>query len=415
MSNNKYRKLLQPQYLSNFQCIGSECEDSCCIGWRVQIDKETYKRYNECRDEELRNRLTTNITRNRRNSTDANYAKIKMDNDGRCPFLDEDKFCAIQRKFGEEYLSITCTTYPRITNIVNGVVEKSLTMSCPEGARLALLNKDLMSFDDTLEDSSIRNSQGRTIDTEHYKTIYQPERYFWELRIFIITLLQKRTYPLWQRLIILGLFIRQLDQLISEGKLKEIELYIGRYLNYIENGDFMEELDSIPNELTIQMELMKEIADERIFTGVNSKRFMECFAEFLHGIEYTAGSKKEKIGERYSNANTQYYKPFISQHEYIMENYLVNYVFKNLFPFSGEKSVYDNYVMMIIHYAMIKMILIGMAAYHKENLTLDHVIKLIQSFSRTVEHNTAYLKKIIKLLRDNKFNTMPYMAILIKN
>ena len=98
-----------------------------------------------------------------------------------------------------------------------------------------------------------------------------------------------------------------------------------------------------------------------------------------------------------------------------MENYLVNYVFKNLFPFSGEKHIFDNYVMLIVHYAMIKMLLIGMAGFHKEKFKTEHVIKLIQSFSRTVEHNSAYLKKVNKLLRDNKFNTMPYMAILIKN
>jgi len=411
----KYRKLLQPQYLSDFCCLGSECEDTCCFGWLVSIDKDTYKRYRQCPDEAMKQEMEKKITRIRTNARDAFYAKIKLNKDGYCPFLDEKMLCSIQRKLGEEYLSITCTTYPRITNVVNGVVEKSLTMSCPEGARKALLNKELMSFDETWEDSSIRNNLARTIDTEHYKTIYQPNKYFWELRIFIISLLQKRSYPLWQRLVILGLFCRQLDQLIGEGKLKDIELLIGRYLNYIDNGDFMEELTSIPNELTIQMELMKELADERIFAGVFSKRFMECFAEFLHGIQYTADSSKEEIGERYGKANSQYYQPFMTEHEYVLENYLVNYVFKNLFPFSGEKHVFDNYVLMVVHYAMIKLFLIGMAGYHKENFNLEQVIKLISSFSRTVEHNSAYLKKVIKLLRDNKFNTMPYMAILIKN
>lgn len=412
---NKVSKLLQPQYLSEFQCIGTDCEDSCCIGWRVQVDKETYQSYRRCSDEELRKKMDESVTRVRSNAGDFNYAKIKNEKDGKCPFLDQESLCSIQRKLGEEYLSITCSTYPRTTNIVNGVVEKSLTMSCPEGARLALLNKDLMSFDETVEDSSIRNSKGRTIETDHYTSVYQPQKYFWELRIFIITLLQKRSYSLWQRLVILGLFCRNLDQLISEGQLKGIEPLVGRYMTYLDNGDFMAELTEIPNELTIQMKLVKEIADERIFVGVNSKRFMECFSEFLYGTQYTVGSSIEEIGERYSEANSLYYQPFIREHEYILENYLVNYVFKNLFPFSGEKQIFDNYVMLIVHYAMIKMLLIGMAGYHKENLTQDHFIKLIQSFSKTVEHNSAYLKKVIKLLRDHDLNTMPYMAILIKN
>ena len=37
------RSLLIPQYFKNFTCIGSDCEDSCCIGWRVDIDHNTYK------------------------------------------------------------------------------------------------------------------------------------------------------------------------------------------------------------------------------------------------------------------------------------------------------------------------------------------------------------------------------------
>ena len=105
----------------------------------------------------------------------------------------------------------------------------------------------------------------------------------------------------------------------------------------------------------------------------------------------------------------------MAEHEYILENYLVNYVFKNLFPLSGEKRIFDNYVMLIVHYAMIKLLLIGMAGYHKENFSVDHVLKLIQSFAKTIEHNNAYLKNVSDLLRANKFNTMPYMAILIKN
>ena len=107
--SNKHRQLLQPQYVSQFHCIGPACEDSCCIGWRVQIDKATYQRYRECPDKDLRMQMDEKVKRHRTNPTDANYAKIKLNPDGNCPFIDENQLCAIQRKLGEEYLSITCT------------------------------------------------------------------------------------------------------------------------------------------------------------------------------------------------------------------------------------------------------------------------------------------------------------------
>jgi hypothetical protein len=35
----------QPRYAKDFQCIGPDCEDSCCEGWTVYVDKASYKKY----------------------------------------------------------------------------------------------------------------------------------------------------------------------------------------------------------------------------------------------------------------------------------------------------------------------------------------------------------------------------------
>ena len=122
----------------------------------------------------------------------------------------------------------------------------------------------------------------------------------------------------------------------------------------------------------------------------------------------------ENIAARYKEAYVSFYKPFMEEHGYIFENYLVNHVFKNLFPCGGRKSVFDEYVSMVLHYALIKMHLIGMAAFHQV-LTPDLAVRLIQTFSRTVEHNRTYLNRIEDLLKNNGFATLPYMAILIRN
>ena len=38
-------KALVPQYLKDFTCIGSNCEETCCKNWKITVDKETYKKY----------------------------------------------------------------------------------------------------------------------------------------------------------------------------------------------------------------------------------------------------------------------------------------------------------------------------------------------------------------------------------
>ncbi|HWP95349.1 MAG TPA: flagellin lysine-N-methylase [Syntrophomonadaceae bacterium] len=412
--SHKKRPLLVPQYMRSFSCIGSNCEDSCCRGWRVDIDHTTYKRYQRVRDAELKPDLDQYIGRNRSQVTEDNYAKVRLNPDASCPFLNGERLCRIQLKMGENYLSDTCTTYPRITNIVNDVVEKSATMSCPEAARLALLNADRMEFDEIDEDVDTRNMIIKQLNTHKLAATNRPEQYFEELRTFTIQVLQYRSITLAERLTILGLFFQKAEKIVEEANVDEIPSLIASYTNLIESGALHEELAKIPVQVAIQMELLKELADERVVIGVNNQRYLECFAHSLHGLQFTEEATVEEIANRYQEAEKKYYRPFMEEREYIMENYLVNYVFKNLFPFSSEQNVFENYVMLVIRYALIKMHLIGMAAFH-QGLTDDLAILLIQSFAKTVEHNKQYLQKIFGLLKQNGYTTMAYMAILIKN
>ncbi len=408
------KKMLIPQYMNRFQCIGSACEDSCCIGWRVTIDEETYKKYRKVSAAELRMDLDKKVTRNRSNPSAENYAKIKMENNAKCPFLTEASLCRLQLELGEDHLSVTCSTYPRIFNTVNGILEKSSTVSCPEVVRMALLNPEKMEFD-FIKEAVVKMGQGKTIDAHDISMARKPQKYFWELRIFTIDTLQRREYRLWERLIVLGLFYKKLDEYVAQQQADKIPELIASYTNMIDEGRFKDDLATIPLQTGIQMELLKELADQRVVQGVSSERYFQCLGECLHGMQYTAEATPEEIARCYNQAYQDYYSPFMDEHEYILENYLVNYVFKNLYPFTGEKELFENYVMLIVHYAMIKMHLIGMAGYHQEQFGMDQIIKLIQSFAKTIEHNNPFVKQIHELLKSNGFTSMAYMAILIKN
>ena len=109
MSNLNKKTLLTPQYMKDFKCIGGACEDTCCIGWGIHIDKETYKKYRNCKDKQMKEQLTKNITRQRSNPSKMTYAKIRLDENKSCPFLSKNKLCQIYLNLGKEYLSLTCT------------------------------------------------------------------------------------------------------------------------------------------------------------------------------------------------------------------------------------------------------------------------------------------------------------------
>ncbi len=409
----KKKLMLVPQYMQNFSCIGSDCEDSCCTGWRVNLDEATYKQYNRVRDTELTPLIEKHVNRVRSNASTNNYGKIKLEKDGSCPFLSEQKLCSIQLKLGEQFLSSTCSTYPRILNQVNDVFEKSATTSCPEVARLALLNPNGIEFDEIEEFVDSRSITHKTIKTNN-KTSNKVDKYFWELRIFTIQVLQNRSYSLWERLIILGMFYQRVDEMIQTKNIDDIPRQIWVYSALIEDESLRNDLSNIPARYQVQMDLTKKLSDVRYLQGISNKRYLECFNETLLGIHCVEGTSIETMSEHYTAAYADYYEPFMNDHHYILENYLVNYVYKNMFPLGGHQSVYEAYVVMIVHYAMIKLHLIGMAGFHK-GLTTDLAVKLIQSFAKTVEHNSLYVRNIFNLLKDNGYTSIAYISILIKN
>lgn len=70
--------VVYPDYYGKFKCIADRCTDSCCIGWEIDIDRESAERYNQCGGA-LGRRLSENIA---------------LSEDGTCSFiLGENERC----------------------------------------------------------------------------------------------------------------------------------------------------------------------------------------------------------------------------------------------------------------------------------------------------------------------------------
>ncbi|WP_102273802.1 flagellin lysine-N-methylase [Cytobacillus massiliigabonensis] len=401
------RPILIPEYMKEFQCIGSACEDTCCAGWNVNIDKETFTSYRKVTNPVLKDQLKKNVTRNRSNSSSDNYAKIKMDKGGACTFLDEDHLCKIQKELGQEFLSNTCAIYPRVLNKVDNTVEKSATLSCPEAARLALLNGKGIHF---LEEEEPRDTPG-FIDGKF--STDKDNVLFWDLRIFSIRIMQDRTTSIENRLIILGLFFQKISSIATHDLKDRLPIIMDEYFSSISNGAFLASVGNIPSNISFQLSVCKSLINFRFSSRVTSKRYIECVKEMLEGLKFNESANLEVVMSSYKDAYENHYMPFIEQHSYILENFLVNYIFKNLFPYD-QKNFFDSYVMLIVNFALLKLHLIGIAKYN-DKLSTELVIKLIQSFSKTVDHNLQYLTNVQKLLTDNGYTTMAHMVVLLKS
>jgi len=413
MEKNK-RQVLVPQYIKYFQCIGSACEDTCCQGWQVDIDKKTYKLYKNLKDKELYPTIKNNIQRIRNGASDLNYATIKMNEEKMCPLLNKDKLCSIQLKLGENYLSSVCSTYPRNLNKVDSSLEQSASLSCPEAARLALLNPDVMQFEDIELDIAPKTIVMQNLNIDNPSS---EEYYFWNIRVFTIEVLQNRDYSITDRLLILGVFFEQLQAIFTNQNYEEVPSFIEAFKTIVQMETLRDSLNQVPTSYDIQFQIIKALIDLRLAFGVKNQAYLECIQDTLNGLSVTEdmSNYNEQISA-YRTAFTDHYLPFIDNNQHILENYLVNYVYKNLFPFtSGRIHIFEEYALLVIHYSMIKTHLIGMAGYYKNSFNTDLVIKLIYSFGRAIEHNPTYLYTISEKLKQKDLTSLAHLSILIKN
>lgn len=405
MNNNI---ILMPEYMKSFNCTSLECKDNCCYGWRVTVDKATYKKCRNVQKTALRNELSKYILRNKDSKMPNDYAYISIEKDNSCPFQSEEKLCKIHRDLGEEYLSLTCKNYPRFYSKVDSIFEASLDMSCPEVVKLVLFNKELMEFEEVEMDKDLNNSIGIVIDTKSIP-IYN---YFWNIRVGTITILQNRKLSIEQRLILVGLMINKVQEFKEKGNLEDISNHIDYYVNKIDIDELRELIDSLPNNLEVQMKILEQIIDFSCNSTLR-KNYVEHIEKFKKGLKIKNEFQIDECIKAYKKSIKEYYEPYIKDREYIFENYLVNNVFQGMFPYKDD-NFFNEYMILVLNYSIIRLLLTGIASCDKE-LTDTMVIDLVYSFSRAVLHNNTFIKAFIDALNENKFNTLSHMIVLIKN
>lgn len=130
-------KLYAPEYYKDFICIADRCDHSCCIGWEIDIDRDTFLKY-----QQLNHSYAPSIINSISFEGEPHFKLCSHD---RCPHLDENGLCKIILNVGEDYLCGICREHPRFYNYTD-VVEVGLGMSCREAARIILSspNYDVM-------------------------------------------------------------------------------------------------------------------------------------------------------------------------------------------------------------------------------------------------------------------------------
>ncbi len=119
-----------PEYYEKFACIGEACPDTCCSGWEVDIDEESWYYYMTVKGP-LGDRLRSCM---REEGGDRFFP---LTDKGRCPFLNEQNLCDIICSLGPESICQVCTEYPRYFLPIGKDYEQiDMSLSCMEVGRI---------------------------------------------------------------------------------------------------------------------------------------------------------------------------------------------------------------------------------------------------------------------------------------
>ena len=190
--------LLTTRYLTRFRCLGGACEDTCCRDWNVFVDEEHYHAL-PARLEDPADRA--GVVKVEGGSASRYALTVLRDGDRCCHFLDAGGLCTIHGRYGEDLLPDRCATYPRIRRRVFDRVEVVASMSCPEVARLVLLDGDAL--DRVPGDLALvgRGTLRREIDE---KTTHPYEANFLPVRSLAMLLLRDARFPVASRFFFLA-------------------------------------------------------------------------------------------------------------------------------------------------------------------------------------------------------------------
>jgi lysine-N-methylase len=314
---------------------------------------------------------------------------------------------------GAQALSDTCRIYPRYLNQFGSQRESSLGISCPEAARVILLNPEPIQFSSISPDSVI-DEKSFTSYRFPLTSDGDPQQMavLIDFRAVIIAVLQFREISLGARVMLLGFLLDDANQIISNEKfahaselLPTLESYIGMLAHPEQiEAQFAKIESSIPRKLDLTAQLIAQSISKA------SDRFKECLQSALEGLDAKLDSKD--MLSHYEKNYSAFYLPFFKDKEYIFENYLVNQIFTRLFPFT-RGSYLDLYRELVCNLAVIQVLLVGIAAKNK-GLNEQLIIQLFQTFARNSNHNSSHFDKMISSLHSKAQDSFVHIMWMLK-
>ncbi len=388
-------EVIEPDYMTEFSCNGLRCPDTCCKGWDIVIDEATCERYQKSNNTEFKTMLSRAIVhRNERTRKgEEDIACIRMGKGNRCLFLCNDGLCMIQRRTDEKNLSETCRTYPRVLYIWNEeFVERSLCVSCPEAVHLILERKEPLRFVRRKIAAAELDGLRITDKGQRLKVNCLP------LRRFLIHVLQDRKLSLTRRLQIANEFFWQAGGMCGHHAERKFEHIMDDYQGLLHTEELTPVLTGnvVPCNDVVEQQLgsIRDLFFQRLQNPALRTDFRQQLEEVLAHWELKSRALIPRKGvEQYIEDRELYQLFLLPKYSALLETYLVNEVFKDMFITETDPAFYLGWFRLLVQFVIVRALLLTTLSESGTELTQNQIIEEIQQTSRVIGHDELYLEQ----------------------
>lgn len=360
-----------PDYYKEFQCIADKCEDTCCAGWQIVIDRKSLNKYRKTKGK---------FAKRLRRSIQWRKGIFKQSEDKRCAFLNEQNLCDMYTALGENSLCQTCKKYPRHIEEFENVREITLSVSCPEVARILLNKKEPVSF---LSFERQGDEEYEDFDPFLYSVLV-------EARKVIRKILQDRNKDIAVRVgLVLGL-AHDMQVRIKRRELFSCDEVFAKYQKK-KAAEFVEK------KREENYEDKKQCFDRALHMFRKLYRLELLHEEWAIHLEETEALLFGKGAAFYAKVHDEFeewLKENMPDWQILLEQLLVYFVYTYFCGAVYDGRVYSKARMAVVNVFFIYEMFVARWLKNERILDMEDVIMLVYRYSREIEHSDENLEKV---------------------
>lgn len=374
-----------PHYYKKFSCIGGVCEDSCCGGWRIAVDRSSMESYRS---------VPGAFGRRLRQAIDEKSGCFRL-RDRKCMLLEKDGFCGIQKRLGADGLCRDCRDYPRHMEDYGDVRELMLSLSCPEAARVILNDEDQGACS-----TGIRSGEGQ-----------REEDLSWleDARQALICMIKDRSVDWNQRLAMVLAYThdlqRRADQLSARKMEAATERLTRRYLKKGASAEFAERLKPFRGrgmERMIRMNAwMRQCGTlEPVLAHWEARMNAVCTSLYHAQSEAEYLEKEQAFGQQAVHCEQEWENLAI----YFLQTYFLGAVYDRDVFGKGKMIVYS--CLIIREWCLMRFSRTG-------RFSQEDLVAAAYRYSREVENSDANLEKLEVMFAGSRLYELSSMLTVI--